>query len=875
MVALRRFLIGLRALVSKKRAEADLDEELLDYIETAAEQKMASGMRRDEAVRLARIDLGSPESVKDQVRDIGWESRLEALGRDFQYTAGRLARSPGFTLVAALTLGLGIGANVAIFTLTYQVTIKPLPYKNPDQLVALWGDASYRGVPNSEISPANFRHWQQQATTLGDMTAYLQGTGMILDGTDGAERVDSRQVGANFFDVIGVAPAIGRGFLDEDDVEGANPVAVVSHTLWQRRFGGPEDLSGETLQTSRASYEVVGVMPRGFQFGAPNTDVWIPLILPESAWTDDRTGGFLLAAGRLGPGVSAIEAQVEMDTIAANLAAAFPEIDDRRGIRLTPLHEEFAGPVRTTYLILFAAAACVLFVACLNVANLLLLRGARRGPELALRRALGAGRSRLIQQLLTESALLAVLGSLVGLIVSQWTFGFLVRFVPTRMAGLTRLEVDAPVLAFALSVAVLTTVVAGLAPALKLSGLDVGRPVREGRHAGIGSRETRVRRALVVGEIAVAVVLLVCAGLLIATMNRLNGVDPGFEMSNLLTANVIRSTEVYDRVLERVTALPGVVDAGVGTTIPLTNYGGRRTIAIEGYVYDETDGQPRALWRAVGRGYLEALRVPLIEGQMFDRTERARTQPVALINDSMRRRYWGERNPIGGRVKRGGNDSDNPWMTVIGVVGDVKQAALDVDAEPELILPYLQDEGAAFYRPGSLVVRTSISPAALIETVRREIEVVDSSVPIEVRTMEQIASSGLADRRLRTRMVTGMAGLALVLSVLGVYALVSFAVADRTQEIGIRMALGACPQAIVRMVVKEGVALAVGGCAFGLLGAVAVTWTLESFLWGVTPTDPVSFVSVALLTVVVAVAASYLPARRITKINPVAALRYE
>lgn len=616
-------------------------------------------------------------------------------------------------------------------------------------------------------------------------------------------------------------------------------------------------------------------MPPGFQFGAPNTDVWIPLRVPESEWRESRTGGYLQVVGRMAPGVTLGEARAEMDTIAANLATAYPEIDARRGVRLTPLRDEFAGSARLTYAVFFAAAAAVLLVACLNVANLLLLRGVRREQELAMRRSLGASRLRLVQQLLAESSLLALVGGGVGLLAGQWTFGFFRSLVPARMAGLTTLEIDAPVMAFTAALAGATALLAGLAPAARLSGLELRRGGWVTGRWGIRSATRRLRSTLVASEVAIAVVLLVSSGLFVGTIVRLNTLEPGFEIENLLVGNIVPRPEVYDEVLERVRRAPGIVSAGVGTAAPLTAYPGRRTVTVDGYGADEPEGRPRALFRTMDPEYLETLGVPVIAGRGLDARDRAGAAPVALINEAMRERYWGGRDAVGSRVKVGAAGSDNPWLTVVGVVGDVRQASLDVEPEPELMLPYAQYSGPLAYLPRTLAVRASGDTTLLGETVRSAIEAADPSVPVTVRTMDQVAASGLEERRLRTVLISGFAGLAFALSVLGVYGLVSVAVADRMPEIGIRMALGAQSPAIVRTIVKDGLIPTGIGCAAGLAAAMALTWTLERFLWGVAPRDPVSFVAATLLVALVSMAASYVPARRIVKIDPLAVLRHE
>jgi predicted permease len=865
---------GLRALWRRNQVESELDDELREFLQRVIERNISRGMGAEEAERAARIEVGSIDVVKESVRDVGWESRIDSLWQDIRYAARRLARSPGFTIVAAVTLGLGIGGNLAIFNLCYQVLIEPLPYQNPDQLVAIWGDASYRNVAKSETPPPDFRDWQRQATTFSDLAAYSYGSALTLPADDGPQLIDTLPVTANFFHVLGANPAQGRWFGEVDDDAGAPRVAVASHGFWQRHFGGRQGLEGAAVQ----GYEIVGVMPEGFQFAQRNTDLWIPLMMSEREWAR-RGNNILLVVGRLKPGLTAEDAQAEMNTIAANQAAAYPETNANRGVRVITLRDEFTGSVRTLYFVLFGAAAAVLLVACLSVAHLLLLRGSQRSREFAVRSSLGASRLRLAQQLLAESALLAISGTAVGLVLSQWTFGFFTAFIPQSISGFTELRVNGAVIVFAMAAGLITALIAGLMPALKLSGLQLSAAMQEGGRAGAAKHAHRLRDGIVICEIAVSVVLLVCSSVFIATILRLHSLNPGFDMKNLLTVQLrTRSAEYYDALLQRVTALPGVTSAGLGTVRPLQPAGGRRTLVIEGYSYRDASDQPRVLFRTISAGYLQTLRVPLLRGRTFDSRDVTGAPPAAIINDSMRRRYWGDRDPIGQRVQLYQEDSaipNSPWYTVVGVAGDVRQRALDVDPEPELMVPYLQFEGGAFYRPRNLVVRTAGNPALSAETLRKEVQALDNSAPVEAQTMEDAAAAGLANRRPRTFLITAFAGMTLILSILGVYSLVSFAVAGRTQEIGVRLALGAAPAGIMRMFVKEGLALAAVGCAGGLIVSSALTQTLTTFLYGVAPTQPEFFAGVALVILSVAIAASYIPARRVRKIDPVIALRCE
>jgi putative ABC transport system permease protein len=803
-------------------------------------------------------------------------ARLEHIAADLRYAVRRLAGSPGFSLAAIVSLGLGIGANVAIFTLTYQVLLRPLPYRDPSQLVAVWGDASNRGAGRSNVSPPDYRDWQRDATTVTAFAAYLDDFAVTAQGMDGrAEWLDVRMVSASFFDVLGVAPAVGRTFRGEDDVLGSAAVAVISHGYWQRRFGGRPDVAGAILESEAGRLRVVGVMPRGFAFGAANTDAWLTLrsALSQRDW-DNRTNYVLEVVARLKRGVTLDQARGEIDSLARRLTATLPA-GERRGAVVLPLREEFAGSVRSGYVALFAAAGCVLVVACLNLAHLLLLRGTRRHHELAVRASLGASRTRLVQQLLAESALLTVGASAIGLVLHSWTNGYFARFVPARMAGTTDLGVSTPVIAFTAVIAAATVGVAGLMPALRLSSRRL-LPALHMRDRSAVRSGSKFRSGLVCCQVAFAVLLLVCTSLLVSTMWRLYAVDAGFNPRGLLVVTFPpRPADSVEPLLERVTAIPGVVSAGVATVRPLDAFPGRVSWTIDGQAAGDASAEPRALLRTASAGYFETLEVPLLRGRTFDAGDKGGATPVAIINDSMRRRHWGGGDPIGARIRRG-TGAGATWHTIVGVVGDVKQRALDADAEPEVVLPYVQYDGPNLYRPRTLVLRTRSSPAALADVVRREIGAVNVVEPLpDVATMDQFISAGLDDRQRRTVLFSAFALLALILAILGVYAVVSSTVTDRTQEIGVRIALGAGPASVLRMVVGQGIALAAVGCAAGLLGALAVTRTLEGFLFGVTSLDPASFAAAAMLMVSIAGLASYIPARRTTRINVRSALYYE
>jgi putative ABC transport system permease protein len=803
-------------------------------------------------------------------------ARLDSILSDLRYGARRLAAAPGFTLAAMLTLGLGIGANVAIVTLMYQVFLEPLPYADAERLVSIWGDASYRKVPKSEVSPPDYLDWRRQTTTLSGIAAFSPEMGTTAIGSDRRpEPIALRYVSGNFFTVLGVSPAAGRLLSDGDDRPGAD-VAVVGHRYWLQRFGGRRDLRGAVVESESRRYRVVGVLPEDFHYGSDNTDVWVPIraLLSDRDWTN-RTNYLLEVVGRMRPGVSISQVHLEVDTLARGLAAAHLGADEPRGARVLPLREQFAGDVGAGYLTLLAGASCLLLVACLNVAHLLLLRGLTRRREIAVRAALGASRTRLMQQLVGECALLAAGGAVASLFVHQWTAGFLTRLVPTAMRGVTDLGIGGSVLAFTGLTGALAFCLAGLVPAIRVSRVRLADALQ--RQADRTVTASRLRSALVVCEVGGTVVLLVCSTLFASTLMRVYAVDLGFDGSNLLSITLpSRSADFIDRALERVRAVPGVVSAGVSTTVPLAAFAGRFAWRIDGLSFDDS-APPRALLRAASPGYLETLRVRLVAGRLLDESDRPGAPPAAVINEAMRRRYFGDRDAVGARLAREeGKTGSDVWYTVVGVIGDVKQRDLTAQVEPEVIVSHRQYAGPGAYRPRLIVARTAGTAAGLSENLRQAVGDLDAALALpEVVTTRERIGAAVDERRRRAMLFSAFGLVGLSLSMLGVYTLVSAMVKDRTQEIGVRLALGALPGAVVRMLVRQGLWLAAVGCAGGLAVAFAVTRSIQGFLWGVSATDPASFAAAAVLMLSVAGLACWIPARRTTRIDLRTALYFE
>jgi putative ABC transport system permease protein len=809
---------------------------------------------------------------------------MTTLLQDLRFGARMLWKRPGFTAVAVLTLALGIGANTAIFSLVNAVLLKPLPYREPERLVMLWEDATRIGFPQNTPAPANYVDWKAQTKSFEGMAATMYAS-FNLTGFGEPQKVDGNAVTADLFPVLGVRPALGRGFTAEEEKPGSDKVVVLSHGLWRETFGGDPSIVGRDLILSGEKYTVVGVMPEDFHYLQPYVRLWVPLAQAPEDWAN-RGGHYLDVVGRLKQGVSVEQADADLKAVTARIARDYPEEAGDLGAYVLPLREQVSGPVRRPLLILVVAVAFVLLIACANVAGLLLARSAARRKEIAVRAALGASRWRVVRQLLTESALLSAAGGAAGLLVAVWSFAFLRQLVPPSLAASAPLEVDARALVFTLVVSLLTATLFGLAPALQASKSGPADALKQGGGRGaVGGGGRTLRGAFVVAEVALALVLLVGAALLIQSLQKLRGQYPIASPEQVLTLRTVlpqnryrehsQREAFYDAVLGRVRALPGVVSAGYTTSVPLAWKGGTSGFVVEGRAPEPGLGYD-AVHRQVTAGYLEALGLPLKAGRYLAESDGPQGQPVAVINESMARTYFPNGGALGKRFKVGDPDSERPWLTVVGVVGDLRQMGIEAPAKSEFYLPYQQVNYQQWFAPGHLVVRTSVEPTSLVAAVRREVYAVDPEQPVaNVQTMEEILGEESSQRRVGMTLLASFAGLALLLAALGIYGVLSFFVAQHTQEIGVRLALGARPRSILTLVLGKGMRLAVAGLGLGLVGALLLTRLIESQLFGVSADDPLTYAGLALLLAAVAFVACYLPARKATKVDPMVALRYE
>jgi putative ABC transport system permease protein len=817
---------------------------------------------------------------------------------DLKLAFRQLCKSPGFTLVAVLTLALGIGANTAIFSVVNAVLLKPLPFPSPERLVAV-GSTNLKDPDRAHqfnsLSYPDFFDFRNQNHTFEGIASYRGGNYALVN-EQGAQNIKGLKVSAEFFEVLGVKPAIGRAFVREDEQAGGGPggfKVVLTHDLWMRLFNGDKAAIGRTLRIQGQSYTVIGVMPHGFQFPFETPAMEMYVTLADDAAnadgtkpsTEQRGNHMLLAFGRLKPGVSVTQADADLRTIAAALERQYPDTNTQFGAAAVPLRDDLVGDVRTALYVLFSAVVCVLLIANANVANLMLARASVRGKEIALRAALGASRRRIIRQLLTESLLLAGIGGLLGLFIANWGTDALIMTIPQNIPRIGGIQLDGAVLAFTLLISIATGVIFGLVPAWHASRVDLNSALKTGARIGTGGEHKhRVRNGLVMGEIAIALVLLVCAGLLIQTFARLGRVSTGLRTEKLFTARINLPDSAYprpanvsaffDQLLPKIRAIPGVNSASIIMPLPLTGSNITTDFDIEEHPLPE-GRRNDAPTRITGVDYFETMGIPLLQGRVFKETDKSDSLPVVVVNERFAQKFFPGQNVIGKHILPGWSIGDEkPKMhEIVGVVGNVRHLSLQKDFTPEMYLSAAQVP----INFVSVVVRTSLSdPAALTTAVRNQLASLDRDIPLtQVRVFDEYMSRTLAKPRFNALLLSIFAGTALLLTAIGIYGVLAYSVSQRTNEIGIRIALGAAQSNIFRLVVGEAMLLVAISIAIGLLGAFMATHFLNSLLYGVAAWDPVTFASIATLIAGVAFLACWLPARRAARVDPVIALRAE
>jgi putative ABC transport system permease protein len=807
---------------------------------------------------------------------------MRTLWQDLRYGARMLVKKPGFTLVAVITLALGIGANAAIFSVINSVLLRPLPYPQPEQLVWVWGTNPSSDIKQETASLPDFVDWKAQGQSFAAMGGFTSFS-PILTGNGEPERLTGALVTDGFFATLGVPPLVGRTFTPDEDKPDNRRYAVISHGLWQRRFGASESIVGQKVTLNGNPHVVVGVMPPHFKHPLPAmrlpVEVWLPLgVDPAQA---ARRGDFLGVVGRLKPGVSVPQAHAELNTIMGRLEAQYPDTNRGWGVIVLPLLDRFVGELRPTLYLLVAAVGFLLLIACANVANLLLARASARQREVAVRAALGAGRWRIVRQLLTESVLLSVVGGAVGLLLAKWGMDALVGVSPADLPRVGEVALDWRVLGLTFAVSLATGVAFGLLPALQAANPHLSEVLKEGgRGSADSARGKRVRGALVVAEVALALVLLVGAGLMLRSFARLQNVNPGYNAENVLTVGLSlpaskykegpQVVAFYQQLLERVSTLPGAQAVGFVDALPLAG-GNYLSFAIEGRATQPTDRTPDAEHRVVSPGYFRAMGIPLVRGRLLTEQDNAQAPVATVISETAARRYFPNEDPIGKRVNFG-NPQTAPWRTIVGIVGDVRNEGLNAEPNPQMYVSFAQ----VTQRNLTLVVRSAGEATALIAGVRGKVAELDRDQPLyNVRTLEQMLAASLARERFGLLLIVTFAGLALALAAVGVYGVLAYSVTERTHEIGVRLALGAERRDVMRLVVGQGMKLVLAGVGVGLVAAFALTRLMAGLLYGVTATDPLAFVGVSALLTAVALVACWIPARRATKVDPMVALRYE
>ncbi len=889
---LDEFARRVAMLFRGKQFDRDMDEEMRLHIELREKELRErelreNGARPEQAHTEALKHFGNRLALREASHDSwGW-AWLEHLAQDLRFAFRMFAKNPGFTAVAILTLALGIGANTAIFSVVYGVLLQPLPYKDASRLVVL-NETTPKGGTVS-VSYPNFLDWRAQSHDFSQMAA-VRDVGFSLAGVTQPENISGEAVSPNFLSMIGVRPFLGRDFSASEEKPGTPPVVLLSYELWQSHMGSDRNAIGRTITLDGRSFTIVGVLPPNFR-SLDKTDVMLPIgvwATNNSEEANDRGArGDMVVIGRLAPHVTFAQAHTEMEGIAARLAKEYPATNDQFGVALQSIRDAFVSDARPAILVLFGAVMFVLLIACANVANLFLVRGAARTKEIALRMAFGASRSRIIRQMLTESFVLACLGGVLGLALAIAGIRGIARLIPMDMLSGASVNLNGAVLLFAAGIVVLAAFIFGLAPAMHSTRPDVQSELKEGgRTASASAAQNKLRGALAIAEISLALILLVGAGLMMKSLYKLMSVKPGFRPDRVLTMEMDLRTQQYSKdpailnfwqqVLERVRALPGVENAAVGTVVPLTGNHNRIDITVEGMALPKPGNYPHPDFHDVSPGFVSTLGIPLLRGRTFTDADKQGAPLVGMVNAGLAQQYWPNDDPIGKRFMFGHPDPTGKkppkWITVVGVVGDTKLYGLANPSRLEIYVSSLQDPDSDM----NLVVKSRTDPAALISAIRAAVASIDKNQPIfAISTMNQLVSDSLGTRRITLVLLGLFSALALVLAAIGIYGVISYSVAQRTHEIGIRMALGAQHKDVLHMILRQGVKIAIAGVAIGVVVSLGLTQLMSSLLFSVSAADPLTFAGVAILLVLVAMLACYIPARRALRVDPMVALRYE
>jgi len=903
MRSLRALALRLAALFGKRRQDSELAAELESHLALHIEENLRAGMSPEEARRQAILRLGGLERTKEIYRDQQGLPVLETLFQDVRYGLRILRKNPGFTAVAIATLALGIGANSAIFTVVNGVLLRPLPYEDPERLMSVFGSAPSKGLPHFGASPPDFRMLRQQNHTFAGLSAYYQAN-FNVSGTDTPERLSAMVVSADYFTTLGVQPLHGRNFLPDEEKWGSHLVTIVSEGFWQTHLNSDPNLAGKTVHLDGEPYQIIGVMPSTFYTPVAKLEAWVSMAWRPKDNFDSHNNYFLNMIGRVKPDVSRQQAYADLNAVMSAIAQQFPE-NKGIGVDLQPLQEAWVGKARPALLVLVGAAGLVLLIACVNLANLLLARSASRLKEIAVRSALGANRSRLMRQLVTESVLLSLLGGALGLALAYLALGLL----PLASKVLPRVEhirVDTQVLFFTLVVSLATGALFGLLPALESSrNKKLSESLKEGGRTAQPSRgSSRLRSGLVISEVALALVLLIGSGLALRSLQRLLQVDAGFAPDHILTFDVALPDSYHDpqpdptrigapprviafhrELVSRIEQIPGVQAAGAISSLPLQGeHWGKFFVPLDRALPTSMDSVANVQYRSVYGHYFTALRIPLIKGRLLNEHDQSTTALSVVVNEALVRKYWPNQEPIGKTILL--TPPENlippellphgyhvPKLTVVGVVADTHYGSLNEEPAPVVYGSILQHD---YSTSPAFTVRADGDPTALVTAVRAALAQVDKNLPMaDVSTMDEIMSTSVAQPRLEAVLLGLFGGLAMLLAAVGIYGVMSYSVSQRTSEIGVRMALGAARGDVLLLICKQGLRLAAVGLAAGLALALGATRLMSKVLFGVSPTDPLTFASIIVILAVVALLACYVPARRATRVDPMVALRYE